>query len=299
MYWKVSVLGLALLPFGLVACTSTPGTGFSLFPQGHKITDTAKGLRDANGHPLQVPRELEKIPQPPYVVEPGDVLLVQSADLDSPIRLPGDQPVLPDGTINLGKYGLLPVMGKTVPEIEVMVRSTVRAQEKDPGFITVRLVSRESKVYYVIGEVNSPGKFKLAGNETVLDAILQAGGLNSRGSRENIILSRPTKPNCPRIVLPVCWTQIVQMGDTTTNYQVTAGDRIYVPTRTCQEMVPCLNKRVKTPCKCGTHAPAVLPPYPGDSCVEPHNSFRGITGVLTTEQEMLPMPAPQPVPPKK
>ncbi|HEY2909918.1 MAG TPA: hypothetical protein VGI99_06715, partial [Gemmataceae bacterium] len=34
-----------------------------------------------------------------------------------------------------------------------------------------------------------------------------------------------------RIVYPVCYTNIVQLGDTTTNYQIQPGDRIYVPGR--------------------------------------------------------------------
>jgi protein involved in polysaccharide export with SLBB domain len=238
-----------------------------------------------------VPRELEKQPLPAYVVEPGDVLLVQPADLDSPVRLPADQPVLPDGTINLGKYGQLQVAQRTVPEIEEMVRMAVLAKTKDAGFISVRLISRQTKVYYVIGEVNSPGRFQLNGNETVLDALMQAGGLNDKASRDNIILSRPSKPNCPRIVLPVCWKHIVQQADTTTNYQIAPGDRIYVPTRSFLETVPCFNKHAKTPCACGEHTPQVFPPYPGDSCLAPANIFRG------NAEFSPPIPTPLPLSP--
>jgi hypothetical protein len=165
------------------------------------------------------------------------------------VRLPGDQPVLPDGTINLGRYGRLGVAGKTVDEIEADVRALVQAQaqaqaqdkdkdkekDKEVGPITVRVVTRLSKVYYVLGEVNAPGAFPLNGRETVLDAILAAGGLTERASRQNIILSRPTHPNSCRVVLPVCYPQIVQLGDTTTNYQIAPGDRIFVASRTCWE----------------------------------------------------------------
>src|SRR5215212_8576433 len=99
---------VAVLTFSLAlaGCSSSgAGKGFNLFPQGHRLTDTAKSLRSANTGILTVPRELEKEPLPAYTVEPGDVLLIAPIDLDSPIRLPGDQPVMPDGTINLGKYG--------------------------------------------------------------------------------------------------------------------------------------------------------------------------------------------------
>src|SRR5262249_42605599 len=156
------------------------------------------------------------------VVEPGDVLLVQPADLDSPVRLPADQPVLPDGTINLGRYGRVVVAGKTVDEIEPTVRDLVKGQEKnrDIGSITVRIVTRQSKGFYVLGEVNAPGSYQLQGRETVLDGILTAGNLTDRASRRNIILVRPTPPDSCRVVLPICWNEIVQNGDTTTNYQL-------------------------------------------------------------------------------
>ena len=223
--------GMALLACLLAGCSSGPG-GPSLFgTPTHKLLDTADAFRKEAPVPAAVPRELDKRPQPPYVVEPGDVLLVQPADVDSPVRLPGDQPIMPDGTIQLGKYGKLQVAGKTVDEVESAVKALVDAQTKDAGVITVRVVTRTSKVYYVLGEVNSPGAYQLSGRETVLDAILAAGGLTDRAAREKIILDRPTAPDACRLVLPVCYSEIVQLGDTATNYQITAGDRVYVPSR--------------------------------------------------------------------
>jgi polysaccharide biosynthesis/export protein len=216
---------------------------------------------------------ISKQPLAAYTVEPGDVLLVTPVDLDSPVRVPADQPVLPDGTINLGKFGHLRVMGRTVPEIEEAVKTAIRTQSKDSAIMSVRLISRQSKVYYVIGEVNSPGSFQLNGRETVLDALMQAGGLTDQASRDNIVLSRPTKPNCPRIVLPVCWKQIVQLGDTTTNYQLAPGDRIYVPSRRLCEQIPLLNRWVRSPCNCGNHVPESLPSYQGESCPSPASVF--------------------------
>jgi polysaccharide export outer membrane protein len=276
---------VALFLVTIIGCSSGPGRGFSfLSPPAHKLTESAKAMRDVNTSALLVPRELEKQPLPEYTIEPGDVLLIQASDLDSPVRIPADQPVLPDGTINLGKYGHLQVMGKTVPEIEVMVRQAVLVQAKEAGFINVRLTSRQSKVYYVIGEVNSPGRFQLNGHETVLDAIMQAGGLNDKASRENIILSRPSKPNCPRIVLPVCWKHIVQLGDSTTNYQIAPGDRIFVSSRSFMSTLPFMEKHEKTPCPCKIDTPQAFPPYPGDSCLTPSNVFRG-------NVEVYPVPA--------
>jgi protein involved in polysaccharide export with SLBB domain len=224
----------------MAGCSAVPGRGLTLFPEGHPLSDAAKDLRSAYPAPLPLPKELDKRPLPPYTVEPGDVLLVQAADLDSPLRLPGDQPVMPDGTITLGRYGRIQAAGKTADEIESAVHAYVVAQAKDPkdkevGPIVVRVVTRVSKVYYVLGEVNAPGAYTLNGRETVLDGILAAGGLTDRASRRNIILSRPTRPDGCRVVLPICYRDIVQIGDTGTNYQLLPGDRIYVASRTVWE----------------------------------------------------------------
>lgn len=216
-----------------------------LTPSGHRLTSEAKALRSSYPDPLPIPHELDKRIAMPYIVEPGDVLLVQPVNLESPVRLPGDQTVLPDGTIQLGRYGPIVVAGKSTPQIESEVRAQIAAQEKEAGPITVRLVTRISKVYYVLGEVNAPGAFPLQGRETVLDALLAAGGLNDKSSKKFITLSRPTQPNGCRVVLPICYNEIVQLGDTSTNYQIAAGDRIYVPTRGRED---CNRKKVCPPC---------------------------------------------------
>lgn len=227
---RTAALFLPLL--GAVGC-STAGNSLTLFPERHDLIDSAAALRQTA--PVPLPRELDKRPLEAYYVEPGDGLLVLPADLDSPIRLPSDQTVLPDGTIDLGRYGRPRVAGLTVPEIEAVVNKAVadKTKEKDEkaGFISVRLVNRTSKVYYVLGEVNAPGAFPLQGRETVLDGIVAAGNLNGRASRKNIILVRPSPPDGCRTVLAICYPEIVQDGDTATNYQLRPGDRIYVPTR--------------------------------------------------------------------
>jgi protein involved in polysaccharide export with SLBB domain len=286
----VSALGLRGLVSAILAgiiassgCSSfTGGKGSSLFPSGNRLTHDADAFRSVNMGYTQVPRELEKQSLPTYAVEPGDVLLVQPVDLDSPARLPGDQPILPDGTINLGKYGSLPVAGKTTAEIQSVVQAAVDVQTKNAGYISVRLVTRASKVYYVLGEVNAPGSFPLTGRETVLDALMAAGGITANASPNNAILSRPTKPCDCRTVLPICYDNIVQLGDVTTNYQIAPGDRIYVPSRgICETLFG--RSHDKSPC-CGNQTPCRLPTLPcpmrGCACGQPAETVPTIESPL-------------------
>jgi protein involved in polysaccharide export with SLBB domain len=292
---------IAAVWLALSGC-STPGQFFGLLPSANRLAEPARSLREQSSPPPGAPRELDKQVMGPYIVEPGDVLLVQPADLDSPVRLPGDQPVLPDGTIQLGRFGRPYVVGRTMEQIEAEINALIRAQEPKAGFITVRLVTRDSKVYYVLGEVNAPGAFQLKGRETVLDAIVAAGGLNSNASRKRILLSRPTAPDSCRIVLPVDYNGIVQLGDTTTNYQVRAGDRIFVPSRTlledlkaliydkkdrsCAPQVLCPPAALGAPVVPAPHAPAAIVDRPPPAPVP-----------LPAPAPAAPVPLPAPGPP--
>ena len=186
------------------------------------------------------------------------MLVIEPNDFNSPVQIPSDHTVQQEGTIDLGGYGRMQVAGLTVPEIQrqvqfaVMQQETLRQQSRvglasqsgqpprridenvDFG-VAVRLVSQERGVVYVMGEVNAPGSYPIVGSETVLDALITAGGLSDRANDHKIILTRPQTEGKPRFILPVCYQQILQLGDTSTNYQLQPGDRIYVPSLTLWE----------------------------------------------------------------
>jgi protein involved in polysaccharide export with SLBB domain len=255
------VVGFALLSLAQAGCST-----FGLSPPTHRLVQEAETFRDTNVPPPALPRELAKVPLAEYLVEPGDVLLVQTVDIDSPVRIPADQTILPDGSIELGDYGRPIVVGKTTAAIEGEIRTLVKAKEKKDVAITVRLIGRQSKVYYVLGEVNSPGSYPLAGRETVLDGIMAAGGLTRQAQERKVILVRPTEPSGCREVLPVCYPQIVQLGDTSTNYQLRPGDRIYVPSQRVLETLFPSRGKTTAPC-CKVHASCY--PSAAGACVTP------------------------------
>jgi polysaccharide export outer membrane protein len=187
-------------------------------------------------------------------MEAGDVLVIEPNDYNGPIRLQSDQTVQQDGTIDLGSYGSVYVAGHSTKEIQARIETAVRNVElakrnrrnqrtalasydgnmattdEDLDLsVSVRMVHQESSSVYVMGEVNAPGSYPIDGNETVLDAIISAGGLSGKSNDRKIILTRPQLGGKPRVVLPVCFQHILQLGDVSTNYQLQPGDRIYVP----------------------------------------------------------------------
>jgi polysaccharide biosynthesis/export protein len=212
--------------------TTSPGAQSN---PGNRISQSALELRSQAPVPQALPTELEKQMLAEYVVWPGDVLRAEAVDLDSPIRLPADQPVQIDGKIDLGGYGRLYVAGSTLEAAENLVQTTIKAKTKEAGEIRLRLLTAESKTYFVLGEVNAPGEFPLAGRESVLNGIVRAGGLTNNADVSKILVSRPSRPCDCRKVMAVCYRDIVQVGDTSTNYQLMPGDRIFIPKRSWWE----------------------------------------------------------------
>jgi protein involved in polysaccharide export with SLBB domain len=238
--------------------------------------DTTKSVVSASWVPAPTNRELDMSVLPDYFVSPGDVLLVEPVNLDSELRFPSDQRVHVDGTIELGRFGRMVVAGLTVEQIEDHIRKKIQATDGKLEPINVRIIDPQGAVFYVLGEVNSPGVYPLTGRETVLDGILTAGGISARSSTCNVVLSRPTHPESCRVVLPVCYREITQLGDTSTNYQLKPGDRIFVATRTIwEELLPWNSRKTCQRCcsvQCACPDPSVAefaPAFPSTSTESP------------------------------
>lgn len=226
---------LGLLVTGLSGCNTLASFGIGSGNSNSRLLKSAERISQSEKYPVAIPKELSEAVLAEYFLEPGDVLLVEPAKFDSPVRLPGDQPVQPDGSINLGEFGRLQVAGQTIESVQSTVQTLIETKKPDCGPMTVRLVDWQSKKFYVLGEVNSPGSYQLDGDETVLDALVEAGGITRSGNAHKIILSRPSPEGSCRTVYPICYHQIVQLGDTGTNYQLQPGDRVFVPNLTFLE----------------------------------------------------------------
>jgi RNA polymerase sigma factor (sigma-70 family) len=182
-----------------------------------------------------------------YVIEPPDVLSVEATvrggDKSVPVielAVTGQYIVRPDGTISLEPFGSVKVVGLRPTAAADAVRKhlvgvlSTRGSLVPADAVEVRLdvAGANSKRYYVI--VSEGGKeevFSLpcTGNETVLGAFSGAAGLADRLPGSSLRLARKTgKDGEPYEVLPIDWEAITRRGETTTNYQLLPGDRLYV-----------------------------------------------------------------------
>lgn len=198
-----------------------------------------------------IPKEFTKVSMPDYVVEPPDLILVEVLEAYPGRPITGERLVRPDGKISLQWYGDVYVAGLTVDQIKEKIvihlrqfltdqalgltkynERTREYEDVEPAKsnrVFVDVTAYNSKVYYVQGDVGSPGRMPISGNETVLDAINYAGGLLPTAAPQNIRLVRPAPPGaCCEQVLPVNLSAIINVGDSTTNYQIMPGDRLVV-----------------------------------------------------------------------
>ena len=156
---------------------------------------------------------------------------VQLARTSGTQQISGVYLVGPDGTVNLRQYGTVHVAGKTMLEARLAIQKQL-SQFFDSPEVAVDMAGYNSKVYYIITEGAGQGdnvvRVPVTGNETLLDAISQVGGLSQLSSKK-IHIARPAPGNagCEQI-LPIDWVAISRGGVTATNYQLFPGDRVFI-----------------------------------------------------------------------
>jgi protein involved in polysaccharide export with SLBB domain len=107
------------------------------------------------------------------------------------------------------------------------VRSKV-VPPADSTVVFVDITAYNSKNYYILGDVQIPGRLPLTGNETVLDALQSAGGLMASAEPKDIRLVRPGRGGKPAKIYHVDLAAIQDKGDVSSNYQIFPGDRLIV-----------------------------------------------------------------------
>ena len=156
---------------------------------------------------------------------------VTLAQLAGQQQIAGEHLIGPDGTVNLGVFGSVYIAGMTLDEAKQAIEDHLSESLNKPE-VSIDVFSYNSKVYYIIAEGGGFGdsfqRFPITGNETVLDALSQVGGL-SRVSSKKIWIARPTPlgVDCHQI-LPVDIENITRGAVTATNYQILPGDRIFI-----------------------------------------------------------------------
>jgi len=183
------------------------------------------GTKDLRVQEFQVPADTPNPANPTgefYVVGPGDVLGVtiwKDASLSGPVK------VRPDGFITLPLINEVQVTGLTTAQVRKTLEEKYKKFLASP-FVTIRVEQIQSSQVYVVGQVNSPGIYPFVGKDTLLQVLLQAGGLTIFAKKRNIRVVRREGDKITEYT--VDYNAIIK-GDFKQDILLRPGDRVIVP----------------------------------------------------------------------
>ena len=164
-----------------------------------------------------------------YILQPPDEIEIHCSKVPE-IDLQRQQ-IRPDGKIAFEAFGEIEAAGKTPGQVADILQDKASKLYSLAGDkpIEVRIVAFRSKVYYVLGEVRTPGLKVYTGRDTVLSALSEAD-LAVTGWTDHIQVIRPSadKKVKPKI-FKVKYKDMIVYGDLSKNVLLKEGDIIYVP----------------------------------------------------------------------
>lgn len=123
-----------------------------------------------------------------YRLVPGDKLRIEvykDAQLSQSLQ------VRPDGKVTLPLVGDVPAAGRTSNELRDSIAASLKEYIANP-VVTVIVLETVPPVYYVVGEVNSPGPQPLTDQLSVLQGLSAAGGFTDFAKTKDIRIQRKT-----------------------------------------------------------------------------------------------------------
>lgn len=133
---------------------------------------------------------------PDYRLVPGDKLRIEvyrDAQLSQSLQ------VRPDGKITLPLIGDVAAEGRTSTELRDALVTSLKEYNTNP-VVTVIVVETVPPVFYVMGEVNSPGTFPIKGQVSAVQALAMAGGFKDFAKTKNIKILRKGAGGTPQNV---------------------------------------------------------------------------------------------------
>lgn len=150
----------------------------------------------------------------------GDMVRVIFSGVSETIQ-PHEERIKDDGTVTLPLIGAIIAVGKTPGEVQKIITDAYVPDYYKRLTVTV---SSDMRVYYVGGQVRSPGRQQYIGTTTVTKAIQSASDFTDFANRKKVVLTRADGKkftvNC-----------IKAAKDPALDLPVFPGDKIEVPMR--------------------------------------------------------------------
>ena len=176
-----------------------PATGFYTVVPGMAASVYGAGREEIFGHNLFSgvnltfePNENVATPED-YKLGPGDEVVIEVWGLNEDMST---QTVSPEGRINISMVGPVYLSGLTIKEAEKKISAALQTKYagiggENPGtFVSVSLGNIRTIRVNVMGEVETPGTFRMSSFSSVFSALYRAGGVTESGSLRDIKVMR-------------------------------------------------------------------------------------------------------------
>jgi polysaccharide export outer membrane protein len=159
----------------------------------------------------------------PYTVNPGDILTISVWKETDLIR---QTIIRPDGAFSFPLVGDIQAKGRSVEEIQEIVKQRLERYIPDP-VVTVTVDQILGHAVYVLGQVNRPGQFIAAGDIDVMQALALAGGTAVFANLDKIKILR--RVDGKMIAIPFDYSDIEKGKRLNQNILLVPGDVVVVP----------------------------------------------------------------------
>lgn len=203
-----------------------PPSNFSSTPFQNLTGETQSTRLDIFGYDLfnknfsDIQTSGTRVLPPQYRLGPGDKLGIY---LLGNVQEAREVLVNVEGKIFVPPVGVLFVWGLSMDELKKLMEKKL-AQFYDNFTLDLMLLQPKNVLVSVVGEVNHPGKYILSALNTVLDAVIRAGGPTANGSLRDIQLIRDGTHYAS-----VDFYQFLMSNKQQSEIYLEAGDRIFVP----------------------------------------------------------------------
>ena len=211
-----ALAGLAVVAIPVASAQNRTDSAASLMAAAPAADVAAPAATSRPGGSQQNPLE--------YRIGPGDVLGIEV--WKEPDASSAAAPVRPDGKLSLPMVGELVAAGLTPVELEALLTTRYREFIRDTH-VTVAVKEINSKKVYLVGEVKKEGPVRIQAPITVLQALLEAGGVTDYAKRHKIYVLRTVDGRQVKLLFD--YDAVVRGEKPEQNVALMAGDTIVVP----------------------------------------------------------------------
>ncbi len=206
----ISIKLVAFMSLLFLAACSTLSGSESPSPENTKLPTNATSIDSG-------------IPTDTYIVQPGDILLV---DVWKEKDLQRELMVRPDGGLDFPLIGNIDVSGKTIEQLRNEITTKLTKYVPDP-VVTLSIKQSLGNKIYILGKVNKPGDYIVIRNTDVMQALSMAGGLSPFASPNKIKILR--REHGVQKTIPFKYSRVEKGEDLEQNIILQGGDVIVVP----------------------------------------------------------------------